>query len=434
VRQLETDFSNLPSWGTGPQPAASKEMRRRFHSLVDDAERFLEQLLVGDDFALALQTPRYLALLNDEVADDQLYRTTDAERRRWLRALEEIRTELERPSQQPGKTGAPDSAGTPSALVPPKAFISHASKDKDRFVLGFATKLLERGVDAWLDRWEMQPGDSLFSRIFEEGIGGCDVFVIVLSRDSVDNKWVQEELNAGMVRKIENGRRLIPVVLDDVEVPTVLRSTLFVRIRDVGDYTKELDEVVRSIFNVSSKPGLGPAPGYVQPSITVPGLRPMDNTVLGLAAEQAIASGSPPWHLDINALQAATERLGINDDGFREAVEALGRDGLLKVRRMAGGAPRASITWSGLTTYVEATRSDFHVIRQAVIAALLNADGPPPPLDAPEIANGVDVPTWLVELVLEELKTKDLINMSRGLGNLVRVNQVSPLLRRLLDG
>ena len=43
----------------------------------------------------------------------------------------------------------------------PKVFISHASEDKERFVLGFAAKLHIDGVDAWIDRWEIMSGDSL---------------------------------------------------------------------------------------------------------------------------------------------------------------------------------------------------------------------------------------------------------------------------------
>ena len=42
----------------------------------------------------------------------------------------------------------------------PKVFISHASDDKERFVKKFALKLRNKGVDAWLDRWEIKPGDS----------------------------------------------------------------------------------------------------------------------------------------------------------------------------------------------------------------------------------------------------------------------------------
>ncbi len=53
--------------------------------------------------------------------------------------------------------------------MPPKVFVSHASEDKERFVTEFSTKLRENGVDAWLDKWEMLPGDSLVDKIFEEG-------------------------------------------------------------------------------------------------------------------------------------------------------------------------------------------------------------------------------------------------------------------------
>ena len=54
----------------------------------------------------------------------------------------------------------------------PKVFLSHASEDKLRFVDEFASRLMKNGVDAWLDKWEMLPGDSLVDKIFEEGRRG----------------------------------------------------------------------------------------------------------------------------------------------------------------------------------------------------------------------------------------------------------------------
>ena len=36
-----------------------------------------------------------------------------------------------------------------------KVFISHASEDKDRFVLDFAKRLRTNNIDAWIDIWEM---------------------------------------------------------------------------------------------------------------------------------------------------------------------------------------------------------------------------------------------------------------------------------------
>jgi hypothetical protein len=46
----------------------------------------------------------------------------------------------------------------------PKVFISHASEDKERFVIRFAETLRCAGIEAWLDQWELRPGDSLIHR------------------------------------------------------------------------------------------------------------------------------------------------------------------------------------------------------------------------------------------------------------------------------
>src|SRR5215210_1740424 len=112
----------------------------------------------------------------------------------------------------------------------PKVFISHAGEDKDRFVLDFARKLRSKGIDAWVDRWEMLPGDSIVDKIFEEGIAQAQAMVVVVSEYSVNKPWVREELNAGMVRKINGVSRLIPVVIgdvDDSQIPESLKTTLW---------------------------------------------------------------------------------------------------------------------------------------------------------------------------------------------------------------
>ena len=57
---------------------------------------------------------------------------------------------------------------------PTRVFISHASEDKERFVLAFGQRLRDDGVDAWVDKWEKLPGDSLVDRIFEEGLKEAD--------------------------------------------------------------------------------------------------------------------------------------------------------------------------------------------------------------------------------------------------------------------
>src|ERR1043165_5720806 len=121
----------------------------------------------------------------------------------------------------------------------PKVFVSHASEDKERFVMGFATRLRGKGIDAWLDKWEILPGDSLIDKIFEEGIKDTQAVIVILSKNSVDKKWVREELNAAVVKKIEGISKLIPVVIDDCQVPEALQSTVWVKIKDLNNYEAE---------------------------------------------------------------------------------------------------------------------------------------------------------------------------------------------------
>jgi hypothetical protein len=67
----------------------------------------------------------------------------------------------------------------------PKVFLSHASEDKERFVIPFATSLRQIGIEVWLDKWEILPGDSLVDKLFEEGLKEADAFLVVVSAASI---------------------------------------------------------------------------------------------------------------------------------------------------------------------------------------------------------------------------------------------------------
>ena len=95
----------------------------------------------------------------------------------------------------------------------PKVFVCHAGEDKD-----FATRLGERlrasGVDVFVDKWEILPGDKMIQKIFGEGIPQARAFIIILSRKSVTKPWVQEELDAGLVLRIEKRMKVIPIRIE----------------------------------------------------------------------------------------------------------------------------------------------------------------------------------------------------------------------------
>jgi TIR domain len=148
--------------------------------------------------------------------------------------------------------------------INPKVFISHASEDRERFLRAFATKLRqEAGVDAWVDEWEIYPGDSLVRKIFEEGLMDAEAVIIVLSEHSVDKPWVREDLTT-----------LIPVVIDDCEVPESLRSTVWQKIENLEEYGTEFDRIVAAIYGYrGDKLELGRPREYSQTAVdTLPGL------------------------------------------------------------------------------------------------------------------------------------------------------------------
>jgi hypothetical protein len=178
----------------------------------------------------------------------------------------------------------------------PKVFISHASEDKERFVLDFARKRRSKGIDAWVDRWEMLPGDSIIDKIFEEGIAQAQAMIVVVSEYGVNKPWVREELNAGMVRTIDGVSRLIPVVIgdvDDSQVPKSLKTTVWERVKELDNYESEFETIVRSIYGHLEKPHLGGAPEYAQMTIdTVPGLTEVDTLILKLCCEAQFEQGS----------------------------------------------------------------------------------------------------------------------------------------------
>lgn len=110
-----------------------------------------------------------------------------------------------------------------------KVFVSYTTIDR-AVAEQVATKLISSGIDVWLDSWEVRAGDSLSDRI-ADGLGEADGLVLVLSSASSESLWVKEELRAALTRRVARGTqfRIVPILLDDSEVPLFLRDYRYVR-------------------------------------------------------------------------------------------------------------------------------------------------------------------------------------------------------------
>jgi len=313
----------------------------------------------------------------------------------------------------------------------PKVFISHASEDKERFVLDFAIKLRSRGIDAWLDKWEMYPGDSLVDKIFEEGIKNAQAVIVVISKYSVNKPWVREELNASVVRKINGISKLIPVIIDDCKVPEALQNTVWSRITDLNHYDEEFERIVMAIYGQYDKPALGTPPSYAKTVLdTIPGLTKADSLIMKLICEKAIESGNM-WinNLQISDILDDVKALGIPQGDFSDILKILSARGFLKVREQMGGEISIfQITVNGFEKYAKTYLNNYDNLVKKIISCIVNRDI----LNNKMIADDLNEKQVIVDHVLELLASRKLIRIAAFLGGSIDIYNISPELKRVL--
>lgn len=141
-------------------------------------------------------------------------------------------------------------------ILSPKVFLSFAWEDH-QLAEKIAKELMINGVDTWWAEWEIQSGDSLRQRI-DEGLGACTHFVVLLSKESIEKPWVKQEMDAGLVRMLDEKCKFIPLryELSHTELPLLLS----------GRYSPEvsadvnLAQLINDIHGISRKPKLGNGP------------------------------------------------------------------------------------------------------------------------------------------------------------------------------
>jgi hypothetical protein len=312
----------------------------------------------------------------------------------------------------------------------PKIFISHASEDKDRFVLEFAAGLRAKGIDAWVDKWEMHGGDSLVRRIFEEGIAEADAIIVVLSKVSVSKPWIREELDAAVVRRIQADCRLMPVLLDDVAVPVAIAQLLYYDVRKES-LANIVDEITRTMYSISVKPSLGAPPSYT----TTPPHDAHTDAVDEVVFEEiyrALRVATLNTLLHSNGIQEKVAAQGISSGMFLESLHAL-----VNARRI-NATPRAGgIRWridgmpDRLWLKTEARNGvDVAGIRQRVLSAAVNG-APGRDLDLELFA---DLHERTLAATLNELQAERLLKWTRFATGRIVIHSVTPLARRALRG
>lgn len=216
-----------------------------------------------------------------------------------------------------------------------KVFLSYAHEDRE-FAEKIARELRKSGIDLWVDMWEIMGGDSLIKKIFKEGLAQCEVFLILVSCSSTKSRWVHEELDHAMVKRIEGATRIIPLIKEKCEIPLPLRVLKWIDLSE--DFENGIKEVVKSIFDVSEKPPVGKIPEYVSElKSSVGGLSQKASTIgsIWLGSGDRLRGDERQYNgEELHTLFPTFSAMELND-----AVDELKEYGLVKTIDFLGTAP-----------------------------------------------------------------------------------------------
>lgn len=142
---------------------------------------------------------------------------------------------------------------------PVKVFLAHAFEDKEQ-VREIYRKLKEAGLAPWLDEIDLIPGQNWQAEI-PKAIRQSDIFVACLSKPSVKKQgYIQKEYRLALniyAEKPAGSIYLIPLKLDDCEVPDLQIPQLGVNLRDIHwlDYWRPngFDQLLRAIQSRSTE-------------------------------------------------------------------------------------------------------------------------------------------------------------------------------------
>ncbi len=128
-----------------------------------------------------------------------------------------------------------------------QVFISYNSADKD-VARDLGLFLIAEDVGVWFDEWEIAAGDSIVDQI-NAGLKGCTHFLILWSKNAARSNWVRRELSSTIHTALQSDApKIIPVVLDEAQLPELLRDIRYIHYRG-GDENdrRALVQAVRGV-------------------------------------------------------------------------------------------------------------------------------------------------------------------------------------------
>lgn len=142
-------------------------------------------------------------------------------------------------------------------------FISYSRRDQE-FVTRLASDLNSHVAGVWFDQAAIQAGQKWHDEIMD-GIRECKAFILILSPDAVDSKYVREEVN----KALELGKTIFPILYRPStwsgEFAALVHEVQTIDLRS-GSYTENVQKLVDGLIEAGAVKATGEIPFLREPS------------------------------------------------------------------------------------------------------------------------------------------------------------------------
>lgn len=106
-------------------------------------------------------------------------------------------------------------------------FLSHSSMDSEK-AKSLAEALRALDYPVWYSDWAIEAGESIVKRI-NEALDKNDTLIVLLSKSSVQSRWVERELNTALMSQLRGEEvRVLPVLIEDCKIPPTLQDIKYI--------------------------------------------------------------------------------------------------------------------------------------------------------------------------------------------------------------
>jgi hypothetical protein len=200
----------------------------------------------------------------------------------------------------------------------PHAFLCYGIEDM-ALAEKLALAMQSHGIETWWDKWCICPGDSLRQKV-DEGLGNCTHFIVLLTPTSINKPWVNQEMDTGFIRKLDDHCTFIPLRyrLPANQLPPLLRGIFS---PEVNDPERDIEQLIHDIHGVTRKPPLGEPPALVNKATNVnTGYSAAALAIAQIFVERTSRAVYGDPQVPVVELQETT---GLSEEDFEDALDEL---------------------------------------------------------------------------------------------------------------